>query len=153
MQTRLPSSPRFVSPPHSAPFAQSNFTHAPLSLSFAHQHQHHQHQHQQSLPLAPKPTSMSIPTAPAHHLLTPSGRAFSVGGKVQNVSGDPLSPCVMYWPDNEPLPEQGQIRPSLIMGVAVRIFPLISLVFRWLFVGSRDGADTFLLLIYSSRRY
>ncbi|OBZ74991.1 hypothetical protein A0H81_05414 [Grifola frondosa] len=24
---------------------------------------------------------------------------------------DPLAPCVMYWPDNEPLPEQGQIRP------------------------------------------
>ena len=45
-------------------------------------------------------------------LLTPSGRAISVGGRVQNVSSDPLAPCIMYWPDNEPLPEQGQIRPS-----------------------------------------
>ncbi|KAJ7443769.1 hypothetical protein B0H11DRAFT_1747869 [Mycena galericulata] len=50
--------------------------------------------------------------------LTPSGHAFAVGGKVQNISRDPLCPCTMYWPDNEWLPEQGQIRPSL-MGVQV----------------------------------
>ncbi|CCM03229.1 uncharacterized protein FIBRA_05354 [Fibroporia radiculosa] len=55
-------------------------------------------------------------------LLTPSGRALSVGGRVQNVSGDPLSPCIMYWPDNEPLPEQGQIRPS---GSVVITYPPI----------------------------
>ena len=30
---------------------------------------------------------------------------------MQNVSPDPLAPCVMYWPDNEPFPEKGQIRP------------------------------------------
>jgi hypothetical protein len=32
-----------------------------------------------------------------------------------------VSPCVimMYWPDNEPLPEQGQIRPSGLAGVPV----------------------------------
>ncbi|KAF5314331.1 hypothetical protein D9619_011771 [Psilocybe cf. subviscida] len=54
-----------------------------------------------------------------HPLLTPSGRAFAVGGKVQNVSSDPLTPCIMYWPDNEPLPEQGQIRPNNLVGVAV----------------------------------
>ncbi|KAF5352942.1 hypothetical protein D9758_007896 [Tetrapyrgos nigripes] len=52
-----------------------------------------------------------------HPLLTPSGRAFAVGGRVQNVSSDPLSPCIMYWPDNEPFPEQGQIRPSGLVGV------------------------------------
>ncbi|KAI0298955.1 hypothetical protein BC826DRAFT_997618 [Russula brevipes] len=34
------------------------------------------------------------------HILTPSGRAFSVGGRVQ-----------------DPLPEQGQIRPSTLVGV------------------------------------
>ncbi|KAI5116889.1 hypothetical protein M0805_004634 [Coniferiporia weirii] len=44
-------------------------------------------------------------------LLTPSGRALAVGGKVQNISADPLAPCIMFWPDNEPLPEPGQIRP------------------------------------------
>ncbi|ETW79889.1 hypothetical protein HETIRDRAFT_248265, partial [Heterobasidion irregulare TC 32-1] len=54
-----------------------------------------------------------------HHILTPSGREFSVGGRVQNVSTDPLAPCVMYWPDNEPLPEQGQLRPSGLLGVPV----------------------------------
>ncbi|KAH8831194.1 hypothetical protein DL96DRAFT_1705634 [Flagelloscypha sp. PMI_526] len=56
--------------------------------------------------------------SPPHPLLTPSGRAFAVGGRVQNVSTDPLAPCVMYWPDNEPLPEQGQIRPGYLSGLA-----------------------------------
>ncbi|KAH9960269.1 hypothetical protein BC827DRAFT_1370586 [Russula dissimulans] len=51
------------------------------------------------------------------HVLTPSGRAFSVGGRVQNVSSDPLFSCFLFWPDNEPLPEQGQIRPGNIVGV------------------------------------
>lgn len=55
-----------------------------------------------------------------HPLLTPSGRAFAVGGKVQNISSDPLNPCIMYWPDNEPFPEQGQIRPSGLVGIPVR---------------------------------
>ncbi|KAF9460473.1 hypothetical protein BDZ94DRAFT_1265986 [Collybia nuda] len=63
---------------------------------------------------------VSTPTPPTkspHPLLTPSGRAFAVGGKIQNISSDPLSPCIMYWPDNEPFPEQGQIRPSGLVGV------------------------------------
>ncbi|KAK7039244.1 hypothetical protein VNI00_010149 [Paramarasmius palmivorus] len=60
----------------------------------------------------------TLRTASGHPLLTPSGRAFAVGGRVQNISLDPLSPCVMYWPDNEPFPEQGQIRPSNLAGVA-----------------------------------
>ncbi|KAJ7931903.1 hypothetical protein B0H13DRAFT_1593762 [Mycena leptocephala] len=55
-------------------------------------------------PTGNRPTS-------AHPLLTPSGRTFAAGGKVRNVSSDPLSPCIMFWPENEPLPEQGQIRP------------------------------------------
>jgi len=57
------------------------------------------------------------------HILTPSGRAFSVGGRVQNVSSDPLFSCFLFWPDNEPLPEQGQIRPGTLVGVPVRIQP------------------------------
>jgi len=62
---------------------------------------------------------VSSPPKSAHPLLTPSGRAFAIGGKVQNVSSDPLSPCIMYWPDNEPFPEQGQIRPGSLAGVPV----------------------------------
>jgi hypothetical protein len=71
-------------------------------------------------PAAPvKAAAASASSSSAHPLLTPSGRAFAVGGKVQNISSDPLSPCVMYWPDNEPFPEQGQIRPSCMAGIAV----------------------------------
>jgi hypothetical protein len=63
--------------------------------------------------------SNNKPSGLSHPLLTPSGRAFASGGKVQNISSDPLAPCVMYWPENEPLPEQGQIRPSSLTGVPV----------------------------------
>ncbi|EJD04904.1 uncharacterized protein FOMMEDRAFT_166649 [Fomitiporia mediterranea MF3/22] len=55
--------------------------------------------------------------AQAHPLLTPSGRAFAVGGKVQNISPDPLAPCIMFWPDNEPFPDPGQIRPASLSNV------------------------------------
>ncbi|KAJ6482865.1 hypothetical protein C8R47DRAFT_574852 [Mycena vitilis] len=76
---------------------------------------------QQGVVNLPPPSPLGSPTSnksmSAHPLLTPSGRAFAVGGKVQNISSDPLSPCIMYWPDNEPFPEQGQIRPSGLMGV------------------------------------
>ncbi|KAF9054179.1 hypothetical protein BJ165DRAFT_1399454 [Panaeolus papilionaceus] len=84
--------------------------HNPIQIGTAPGHAHEStssHSHVPSQP--PKLT---------HPLLTPSGRAFAVGGKVQNVSSDPLSPCIMYWPDNEPFPEQGQIRPSGLVGVA-----------------------------------
>ena len=60
------------------------------------------------------------PQTQTHQLLTPSGRALALGGKVQNVSRDPLAPCVVYWPDNEPLPEQGQIRPATAAQTHVR---------------------------------
>lgn len=62
-------------------------------------------------PHMPASLSHKIP-----HILTPSGRAFSIGGRVQDVSSDPLYSCFMFWPDNEPLPEQGQIRPSDLFG-------------------------------------
>ena len=52
------------------------------------------------------------PHTPTYPLLTPSGHALSAGGRVRNISLDPTAPCIMYWPDNEPLPERGQIRPS-----------------------------------------
>lgn len=65
---------------------------------------------------------LSLPNKSAHPLLTPSGRVFAVGGKVQNISSDPLNPCIMYWPDNEPFPEQGQIRPSGLAGIPVSFF-------------------------------
>ncbi|KAJ7480401.1 hypothetical protein B0H11DRAFT_1724826 [Mycena galericulata] len=52
-------------------------------------------------------------------LLTPSGRAFDGGGNTRNISSDPLAPCIMYWPDNEPFPEQGQIKPPGTMAVTV----------------------------------
>ncbi|KAJ7911396.1 hypothetical protein B0H13DRAFT_1545762, partial [Mycena leptocephala] len=53
-------------------------------------------------------------------LLTPSGRAFDGGGTIRNISSDPLAPCIMYWPDNEPFPEQGQIKPPRTMAVTVQ---------------------------------
>ena len=56
------------------------------------------------------------PNAPAPYtlpsLLTPSGRQIAQGGTVRNVSGDDTNPIFMFWPDNEPLPEPGQCRPS-----------------------------------------
>ncbi|KAL6308908.1 hypothetical protein BKA93DRAFT_485750 [Sparassis latifolia] len=77
-------------------------------------------------PVNPAPTSAppipSLKSASPYTPLTPSGRALSIGGHVQNVSKDPLAPCIIYWPDNEALPEQGQIRPS---GSAVITYPPI----------------------------
>ncbi|KZV90202.1 hypothetical protein EXIGLDRAFT_126858 [Exidia glandulosa HHB12029] len=61
--------------------------------------------------------SMQTKSPNGQSLLTPSGRSFSVGGKVQNVSSDPLAPCIIFWPDNEPFPEQGQIRPPMASSV------------------------------------
>lgn len=101
---RTTSSPRFTSVP-----PQSSVPHVSPQPSPCNYLQ------SQHTPLPP-PTQRS-----AHPLLTPSGRAFAIGGKVQNISSDPLSPCIMYWPDNEPIPEQGQIRPSGLVGVAVSL--------------------------------
>lgn len=95
------------------------------------------------LPLAssPSPTTPSFPTSvshlavrqapqlpqlntkfpvPQHPILTPSGRTLAIGGKVQNISGDSLAPVLMFWPDNEPLPEPGQVRPALLSNLHVR---------------------------------
>ncbi|KAJ7883883.1 hypothetical protein B0H14DRAFT_3857229 [Mycena olivaceomarginata] len=75
----------------------------------------------------PPPFPASDSRGPHHGLpkkkhITPSGRAFAIGGRVQNISSDPMSPLIMFWPDNEPFPEPGQIRP---MGVPVTKQPPI----------------------------
>lgn len=126
---RLPSSPRFISPPNSRINTSVNFSSHQSSMSPMHSPSTFNFTPQGSSPLSQGGPSLSVsqhphssagkPPSPVHHLLTPSGRSFSVGGKVQNISTDPLSPCVMYWPDNEAFPEQGQIRPSIVMGVPV----------------------------------
>ena len=134
----LPS-PRFNSMPNNIYYSSGPPGQHQQPNQQSHNQQQQQHAYQQ-LPLPPTPhPGRSAPVSPpsplesssplshvanppkaTHPLLTPSGRAFAVGGKVQNVSSDPLSPCIMYWPDNEPFPEQGQIRPSGLVGVAVR---------------------------------
>ncbi|KAI0687608.1 hypothetical protein BC835DRAFT_401695 [Cytidiella melzeri] len=95
----------------------------------------HPSQRAQTLPPAPSTHTMSLsrnsspsrdfPTKappPTYPLLTPSGHALASGGRVRNISSDPLSPCVMYWPDNEPFPERGQFRP---LGSTVMQYPPI----------------------------
>ncbi|KAI0296993.1 hypothetical protein B0F90DRAFT_981652 [Multifurca ochricompacta] len=96
-----PSKAHAPSPRSSQPHGANNTTQVP-SPRFA------------GIPESQMPASLShrIP-----HILTPSGRAFSVGGRVQDVSSDPLLPCILFWPDNEPFPEQGQIRRSGPVGV------------------------------------
>jgi hypothetical protein len=79
----------------------------------------------------PRPSQPSLspisapPTAPQYSpqppiTLTPSGRSFTIGGKVRNVSPNPANPIILFWPDNEPFPEEGQCRPpSLAFSVQV----------------------------------
>ncbi|CAK5271778.1 unnamed protein product [Mycena citricolor] len=111
---RSPLSPRFAAASNMSfqpPYPQSSPAPAPRQVPGYMQPVLH-------LPLpAALATVAARQASSPHPLLTPSGRAFAVGGKVQNVSTDPLSPCIMYWPDNEPLPEQGQIRPGSLTGI------------------------------------
>ncbi|EUC58578.1 zf-RanBP domain protein [Rhizoctonia solani AG-3 Rhs1AP] len=76
-----------------------------------------------SLPLSPPPPRRfdSTPTGGKQpprlpSILTPSGRAFARGGRIQNVSPIPAIPLIMFWPDNEPLPQASQIRPPFAPG-------------------------------------
>ncbi|KAH7332601.1 hypothetical protein B0J17DRAFT_722137 [Rhizoctonia solani] len=77
-----------------------------------------------SLPLSPPPPRRldSMPASgkqqPARlpSILTPSGRAFARGGRIQNVSPIAVAPLIMFWPDNEPLPLACQIRPPFSPG-------------------------------------
>lgn len=131
----LPNSSSQLSVPQQQPI-YSSCTQLPKSSLQSLRH----NQPQQSVypSSAPAPILKSV-----HPLLTPSGRAFAVGGKVQNVSGDPLNPCIMYWPDNEPFPEQGQIRPSNLVGVPVRtIVSDICLMFMYHLFSSNLPSST-----------
>ncbi|KAJ7145865.1 hypothetical protein C8R44DRAFT_723748 [Mycena epipterygia] len=113
-------SPRFASAPNVMQYPNNQ---SPTAYGFPPQSPHSYGRSpyaSSSVVTLPPPSPLASPTAKvmsAHPLLTPSGRAFASGGKVQNISSDPLSPLTMYWPDNEPLPEQCQIRPSGLMGV------------------------------------
>ncbi|CAE6463689.1 unnamed protein product [Rhizoctonia solani] len=76
-----------------------------------------------SLPLSSPPPRRfdSMPTCGKQpprlpSILTPSGRAFARGGRIQNISPVPAAPLIMFWPDNEPLPQAGQIRPPFSPG-------------------------------------
>lgn len=116
--TRLPTSPRFASASNPSFFAGPSIpnSHYPAIQQGA------------RYPLTAQPVASAKPPSPSHPLLTPSGRSFSVGGKVQNISSDPTVACIMYWPDNEPFPEQGQIRPSNLVGVPVIQFGALQYV-------------------------
>ncbi|KAJ7353544.1 hypothetical protein DFH08DRAFT_988022 [Mycena albidolilacea] len=121
--SRPQPSPRFVSAANTMQQYPGNLS--PIGYGFVSQPpspSYNRVQQQQAVMNLPPPSPLPSPSATksnmhAHPLLTPSGRAFAVGGKVQNISSDPLSPCIMYWPDNEPFPEQGQIRPGGLMSV------------------------------------
>jgi hypothetical protein len=110
---RPAASPRFSNPPSRTPPVRPGLpaNQPGYSNTFS------QPQPSRSMGYQPQ---VSGPPKTAHPLLTPSGRAFAIGGRVQNISSDPLSPCIMYWPDNEPFPEQCQIRPSNLAGIPVR---------------------------------
>lgn len=111
--TRFPSSPRFIGSANAtSPYVQPSIPNTTSGPHYPSGSQGARH-------LSPSlPALMNVKSpSPSNPLLTPSGRAFAVGGRVQNVSGDPLIPCVIFWPDNEPFPEQGQIRPSHLTGV------------------------------------
>ncbi|CAE6440210.1 unnamed protein product [Rhizoctonia solani] len=78
-----------------------------------------------SLPLSPPPPPRRFDSMPSSgkqqpprlpSILTPSGRAFSRGGRMQNISPLAVAPLIMFWPDNEPLPLASQIRPPFAPG-------------------------------------
>lgn len=118
---RLPASPRFVNSLGHPPMSQSPLS-PPVALP-TYPNVGHNVRHGS----VPQPSMTGAkPSSPTHPLLTPSGRSFAVGGKVQNVSSDPLSPCIMYWPDNETFPEQGQIRPSTLTVIPVSTRRILS---------------------------
>lgn len=81
------------------------------------------------IPLVGPPTHLPMYSSqtsrnPAQIQLTPSGTQICMGGRVQNLSNDPLTPCYMFWSFNEPLPDSGQIRPTL--SVALQHPPILN---------------------------
>ncbi|CUA73497.1 hypothetical protein RSOLAG22IIIB_10840 [Rhizoctonia solani] len=76
-----------------------------------------------SLPLGPLPPRRfdSIATCGKQpprlpSILTPSGRMLACRGRIQDISPVPAAPLIMFWPDNEPLPQASQIRPPFSPG-------------------------------------
>ena len=111
---------------------------SPVSSQFSPQGHPMQQNHHSQHPLPPHPgisasllntfspasaalaaAAASIPPSKMPALLTPSGRKFATGGRVQNISRDELNPIHMFWPDNEPLPLTSQIRPPAAVLMAL----------------------------------
>lgn len=91
-----------LSPPPPRRMASANFPPTPASVTY-------------TLPNASNQSRQAQPPR-LPSILTPSGRAFARGGRIQNISSIPSAPLVMFWPDNEPLPMACQIRPPFSPG-------------------------------------
>ncbi|EJD34212.1 hypothetical protein AURDEDRAFT_76383, partial [Auricularia subglabra TFB-10046 SS5] len=59
----------------------------------------------------PFSTGVEVPPSWCNLAYTPSGNALRGTVFVRNISNDPLAPCYIFWPDNEPVPLKSQIRP------------------------------------------
>jgi hypothetical protein len=70
-------------------------------------------------PISPASASSFNLAAKIPPVLTPSGRSFAMGGRVQNISRDESNHVIMFWPDNEPLPLPSQIRPPTAVLMAL----------------------------------
>ncbi|KAG8873776.1 hypothetical protein FRB97_006442 [Tulasnella sp. 331] len=55
---------------------------------------------------------------PTGAFLAPSGQRISTSGRVVNVSGDHKNEIMMYWPHNEPLPNNNQCKPTPAQHIA-----------------------------------
>ncbi|KAG8817652.1 hypothetical protein FRC17_011131, partial [Serendipita sp. 399] len=69
--------------------------------------------------MVPQNTSTMLTHTKPAPLLTPSGKTFALGGRVQNICRDEANPILMFWPDNEPLPLPCQIRPPTAVLMAL----------------------------------
>ncbi len=121
------AAPRFRSHPSISPMSPSNAQ----STGPYHQpnapYPHHlgSHQPQFATPInPPAPSTAQPPYLPASEylkLLTPSGHALAIGGRVRNISSNPMTPCVIWWPDNERLPDPGCVRPLICGSVCCNL--------------------------------
>jgi hypothetical protein len=102
---RMPISPRFAAGPSSPAFG------LPTAMEPSHMRSVASHMTQSPTHRPPPPPP---PPASTCRVLTPSGRAFAQGGKVQNISSDPANVIFLFWPGNESFPQQCQMRPVLV---------------------------------------
>jgi hypothetical protein len=112
---RLPISPRFAAGPSSSPAFGM-----PAAFNGG--------SRQPPVARATFPPPARQPPAPTYSVLTPSGRTFAQGGKVQNISSDPHNVIFLFWPANEPPPQQSQLRPPLVNHSNVRFSHVALLV-------------------------